>query len=280
MSKKITTKIIALIESMRPITSILAFSGAYIGGIVAAAPYDSIPLILASIVVFLAIGGSMSFNDYYDREIDIISHPKRPIPSKRISPKESLYFSYIVFSIALLISLFINWICVVILVFSLIALYSYEVYLKNIGLIGNFLVAFLSAITFTFGGASVGKPFASIFLSMITFFLFIGREILKDVQDVKGDRISRITFPMKIGERNAAIIGSIMLIIALFISPIPYLLNQLGIGYLLLVIIVDIICIYAIFKTLKNFQNAERTVSLLRSASALGIIAIIIGAII
>ena len=279
MKNKTLTKIFALIESMRPITSLLALSGAFVGGIVADAPFNSIPLILSSIVVFLAIGGSMSFNDYYDREIDIISHPKRPIPSKRITAKESLYFSYFVFAIALIISLFINWICFGILVFSLIALYAYEVYFKNIGLIGNFLVAFLSSITFTFGGASVGKPFASILLSMITFFLFFGREILKDVQDVKGDLISRKTLPMKIGEKKAAIIGSLMLLIALFISPFPYIYNQLGIGYLLLVIIVNILCIFAIIKTLINVQNAEKTVSLLRSASALGIIAIIIGAI-
>ena len=279
MKNKILTKIFALIESMRPITSLLALSGAFVGGIVADAPFNSIPLILSSIVVFLAIGGSMSFNDYYDREIDIISHPKRPIPSKRITAKESLYFSYFVFAIALIISLFINWICFGILVFSLIALYAYEVYFKNIGLIGNFLVAFLSSITFTFGGAAVGKPFASILLSMITFFLFFGREILKDVQDVKGDLISRKTLPMKIGEKKAAIIGSFMLLIALFISPFPYIYNQLGIGYLLLVIIVNILCIFAIIKTLINVQNAEKTVSLLRSASALGIIAIIIGAI-
>ena len=70
-----------------------------------------------------------------------------------------------------------------------------------------------------------------------------------------------------------------MLLIALFISPFPYIYNQLGIGYLLLVIIVNILCIFAIIKTLINVQNAEKTVSLLRSASALGIIAIIIGAI-
>lgn len=279
MKNIILIKIFALIESMRPITSLLALSGAYIGGIVADAPFNSLPLILSAVVVFFAIGGSMSFNDYYDREIDIISHPKRPIPSKRITAKESLYFSYFVFAIALIISLFINWICFGILVFSLIALYTYEVYFKNIGLIGNFLVAFLSSITFTFGGAAVGKPFASILLSMITFFLFFGREILKDVQDVKGDLLSRKTLPMKIGGKKAAIIGSIMLLIALLISPFPYIYNQLGIGYLLLVILVNILCIFAIIKTLKNIQNAEKTVSLLRSASALGIIAIIIGAI-
>jgi 4-hydroxybenzoate polyprenyltransferase len=101
MKNKLITKLFGLIESMRPITSLLALSGAYIGGIVADASFYSLPLILSAVVVFLAIGGSMSFNDYYDREIDIISHPKRPIPSKRITAKESLYFSFFVYKLDL-----------------------------------------------------------------------------------------------------------------------------------------------------------------------------------
>lgn len=279
MKQTLRIKTIALIESIRPITALLGLAGAYIGGIVADAPYFSYPLILAMIVVFLATGGSMAYNDYFDRKIDTISHPKRPIPSKRITAKESLYFSYVLFAIALVISLFINWICFGILIFSYIGMYIYEVYLKNVGFIGNVLVAFLASITFTFGGAAVGKPFASVLLSLIAFFLFTGREILKDVQDVEGDLMGRKTLPMSIGEKNAAIIGSITLIIAIILSPLPFIFEQLGIGYLIFMSLVDVICIYAMVETLKDLKNAERTVSLLRTASAIGIIAIIIGAI-
>ena len=102
---------------------------------------------------------------------------------------------------------------------------------------------------------------------------------MKDVQDVKGDLLSRITLPMKIGEKNAVIVGSIFLIIAMIITPVPYILGQLKIGYLIFISIVDIICVYAIIETLKDLRNTEKTVSLLRTASAVGIIAIIVGAI-
>jgi geranylgeranylglycerol-phosphate geranylgeranyltransferase len=273
-------KILALIESIRPITAFLGLAGAYIGGIVADAPYFSIPLILAMIVVFFATGGSMAFNDYFDRKVDKISHPKRPIPSKRITARESLYFSIILFVAALIISFFINWICFFIVLFSYLAMYVYEVYLKNIGFIGNLFVAFLASITFTFGGAAVGRPFSSVLLSIITFFLFSGREILKDVQDVRGDIIARKTLPMSIGEKNAAIIGSFILAIAMILSPLPFIFNLLGIGYLIFISVVNIICIYAIFQTLKDINNAEKTVGLIRTASAIGVLAIIVGAII
>jgi geranylgeranylglycerol-phosphate geranylgeranyltransferase len=279
MNQRFSIKSIALLESIRPFTSILGLAGAYIGAMVAGAPIISTPVVLAMVVVFLVGAASMPFNDYFDYEIDKISHPKRPIPSKRLTPREALYFSIILFGLALGISLFINLLCFSIVVFSLLFLYLYEVYFKNHGFVGNVLVAFLSSLSFTFGGAAVGKPFASILLSVITFFLFTGRETLKDVQDVKGDILFRSTLPMKIGEKNAAIVGSIFLIIAILITPFPYLLGQLKIGYLVFILIVDLICIYAIVETLKDLRNTEKTVSLLRTASAIGIIAIIIGAI-
>jgi geranylgeranylglycerol-phosphate geranylgeranyltransferase len=277
--KQLSIKGIALLESMRPFTTLLGLAGAYIGGIVAGASFISIPLLLAIIVVFLIGAGSMPFNDYFDYEIDKISHPERPIPSKRLTPKEALYFSLILFAIALSISIFINLICFAIVLFSLVSLYIYEAFMKKQGFAGNILVAFLSSMSFTFGGAAVGNPFASILLSIIAFFLFTGRETLKDVQDIKGDFLFRTTLPMKIGEKNAAIVGSIFLIIAIIITPVPYILGQLKIGYLIFISIVDVICLYAVVETLKDLRNTEKTVSLLRTASAIGVIAIIIGAI-
>jgi geranylgeranylglycerol-phosphate geranylgeranyltransferase len=279
MNNSFTVKSIALVESIRPLTTLLGLAGAYIGGIVAGAPYFSIPLFLAMLVVFFIGAGSMPFNDYFDHEIDRISHPERPIPSKRLKPNDALNFSILLFGLGLTISFFINILCFGIVLFSLLFLYLYEVFFKNQGFAGNVLVAFLSAMSFTFGGAAVGNPFASVLLSLIAFFLFTGRETLKDVQDIEGDLLFRKTLPMKIGEKNAAIVGSLFLMVAIFITPFPYILGQLKIWYLIFISIVDIICIYGIVQTLKDLKNTERTISLLRTASAIGIVAIIIGAI-
>lgn len=279
MNKRLSIKGIALVESIRPFTTLLGMAGAYIGGMVAGAPLFSVPLLLAMAVVFLIGAGSMPFNDYFDREVDKVSHPLRPIPSKRLSPKETLYFSYILFGLAVVLSFFINILCFAIVLFALGVLYFYETFFKNHGFVGNVVVAFLSSMSFTFGGAAVGNPFASILLSFLTFFMFTGRETLKDVQDVKGDVLSRNTLPMKIGERKAALVGSIFLIISIFLSPLPYLFGQLRIGYLLFITVVDLLCIYAIIVTLQDVRNTEKSVSLIRIAAGIGVIAIIIGAI-
>jgi geranylgeranylglycerol-phosphate geranylgeranyltransferase len=253
-------------------------AGAYIGGIVAEAPFLSTPLLLAIIVVFLVGAGSMPFNDYFDRDVDVISHPKRPIPSKRLTPRETLYFSLLLFSMAAAISLFINLICFIIILATFGFLYCYEAFFKNQGFIGNIVVAFLSSMSFTFGGIAVGSPFASLPLSLITFFLFTGREVLKDVEDVKGDLLSRKTLPMKIGEYKAVLVASIFLVVAVFLSPLPYLLNQLGIWYLITIILVDALALYIIYQNLKDLRNTTQSVRLTRIAAAIGIIGIILGA--
>jgi len=277
MTSRILVKSLALCESIRPFTSILGIAGAYIGGIVAGAPFFSIPLLLAMAVVFFAGAGSMPFNDYFDRDIDIISHPNRPIPSKRLSPQETLYFSILLFSLAVVFSMFINLLCFVIVLFSLGFLYCYEVFFKNQGFVGNIVVAFLSSMSFTFGGTAVGNPFASLLLSLLTFFLFTGREILKDVQDVKGDLLTRNTLPMRIGEKKAVLVASFFLMVAVLLSPLPYLRHQLGIGYLIIIIMVDVMAMYIIIQNLRDLQNTEQSVRLTRIAAAVGVIAIILG---
>ena len=63
MTPRLSIKSIALLESIRPFTTILGLAGAYIGAMVAGAPIISLPVILAMIVVFLVGAGSMPFND-------------------------------------------------------------------------------------------------------------------------------------------------------------------------------------------------------------------------
>jgi len=102
---------------------------------------------------------------------------------------------------------------------------------------------------------------------------------LKDVQDVKGDVLTRNTLPMRIGERNAAIVGSVFLAFSIVLSPLPFFLGQLKIYYLIFISIVDLICLYAIKETLKDLANTERSVGLIRTAAVIGVLAIIVGAI-
>lgn len=280
MTLIILIKLCAFVESLRLRTSLLVPGVVYIGGLVAGESLFSLPLFLAMMSFFFLAAGSMPLNDYFDRDIDRIVHPNRPLPSKRVHPHEVLLFSLFLFANGLVLSLFINIICFSIVCFTLVFIFLYEVYFKKIGLVGNIVVSFLSAMSFTFGSSATGYPFASIYLSMIAFLLFTGREILKDVEDVTGDEGLRQTLPMTVGQRKAVVIGSLFIVTGGLITPVPYLIGQLGIGYLISIILVDLLGIYAIVQVLQDLKNTTRTVGLLRIASGLGIFAFFIGALI
>jgi geranylgeranylglycerol-phosphate geranylgeranyltransferase len=252
----------------------------YVGGLVAGADYNSLEVFLAVITTFFVTAASMTFNDYFDWKIDKISHPERPIPQGIITPKEMLYFSIILFAIGIAISFFINLLCFGIAITSILLLVIYELYSKNIGIFSNMTVAFITAISFTFGGAAVGNPYSSLILSIMTFFVMVGREIIMDIRDTEGDKLVRRSLPVQIGIKNASYVACIFLIISVALTPIPYFMEILNLWYLLIIIPVGIITILAVIWALKDVKNAAISASLIRIALAIALVAFIVGIVI
>ena len=277
MKSSIYKKIKAFVLSIRPQTTPLGMLSVYVGGLVAGAAYDSINLILAVISTFFVTSASMTFNDYFDWKIDKINHAERPIPKGIIKPKEMLAFSIIFFSIGISISFFINFLCFIIALISVLLLVIYEKYSKNIGILSNMTVAFISAISFTYGGASVGNPYDSFILSLMTFFVMTGREIIMDIRDARGDKLTRKSLPIQIGTKKASYVACIFLIITIILSPAPYLMNILNIWYLLIIIPVGIITLIVVIWILRDIKKAAISAQLIRIALAIALAAFILG---
>lgn len=277
MKKSITKKTKAFLISIRPQTTPLGMISTYVGGLVAGAAYDSLNLILAVITTFFVTAASMTFNDYFDWKIDKINHADRPIPKGIIKPKEMLYFSITFFAIGVTISFFINFLCLSIALISILLLIVYEKYSKNIGILSNMTVAFISAISFTFGGAAVGNPYSSFILSVMTFFVMTGREIIMDIRDIKGDKAIRRSLPIQIGMKKASYIACIFLIITVILTPFPYIMNILNLWYLLVIIPVGIITLLVVIWMLKDIKNAAISAQLIRVALAIALVAFIVG---
>ncbi|KAA0002384.1 MAG: hypothetical protein FE048_03910 [Thermoplasmata archaeon] len=277
MKCSLATKTRAFLKLIRPELCIMGLIGVFVGGIINGFEYASFNLFLAMIVVVLMTAGSMAFNDYFDWEIDKMIHPERPIPSGRLLPKESLWFAISSFFVALIFSFFINVVCFGIVVLSIGFLVLYEKFLKNQGLVGNIVVAFLSSMAFTFGGASVGQLHDALILSVMAFLLMLGREILMDVRDIKGDSLRRITLPMKIGKKYAIYLGCIFLAMTIALTPLPALWDILSVWYLIIIIPVDFLIAYAIILSIKDMQNTGRTTDIVRLGMALGLIGFVVG---
>ena len=231
-----------------------------------------IALSMAVVVSFTAAGNSL--NDYYDREVDRVAHPERPIPSGKVAPQTARALAFGLFAIAFILSVFINWQSVTIVSVSIVIMVGYERSLKAEGFAGNLAISWLTGALFLFGGAAVGKLELAWILAALAFMATLGREIVKDIQDIEGDKGSRRTLPMRIGVKNAGIAGSAAFFGAVALSPLPYLLNLLSIWYAPVVVAADGIFIYC---ALIHFQDPEKGQKVAKLGMLVALLAFFLG---
>jgi geranylgeranylglycerol-phosphate geranylgeranyltransferase len=233
----------------------------------------SFQLALASLVVFTFIIGGNSLNDYTDREVDRRAHPERPLPSGRLSPRTALAVSGIAFSLSFILSLPLDWVSIMIVVSAIGVMILYEAGSKRKGLPGNLSIAWLTAALFLLGGAVVGSPQSTAIFAAMAFLAILGREIIKDIEDMDAD-FDRNTLPKRIGRRGAGALGSASFLVAVVLSIEPFLSGYMGIGYLATVAIADAIFIYC---STIHFQNPTRGQRLAKYGMLVALVAFLIG---
>lgn len=214
-------------------------------------------LIFCSGVVFFFIAAGNSLNDYIDREVDKQGHPERPIPSGRMTPERVMQVSAACFVISIAFSLFLNWQSFIVVVIAIALMLLYELRTKKAGFSGNLTIAALTAMLFLLGGTVVNALDRTYVLALLAGLATLGREIIKDIEDMEAD-FDRRTLPKRIGMRNASIVASLAIISAVSISPLPFVTNTFGLGYLASVLVADAIFIYAAVVQFRNPRQGQK----------------------
>ncbi|MFQ6051215.1 MAG: geranylgeranylglycerol-phosphate geranylgeranyltransferase [Candidatus Hydrothermarchaeota archaeon] len=265
------------IRIIRPLNCFLAGTLVVIG-IIITGKLDTVTMTIAFSVAFLITGAGNTINDYFDIEIDKINNPERPIPSGEIKEKHALMLAILLFLAGIGISLKLTFICIIIAVFNSALLIFYSYKLKRKGFIGNLSISYLGASTLIFGGASVEKFTVPFILSLLAFFSTLSRELIKDIEDIHGDRCFASTLPLLIGEEKTSLIASLFLAFSVLLSPLPYFLNIFGIRYLILVFIADLVFLYSILILLTGGpETAGKVSSYLKLGMIIAVIAFLFG---
>ena len=224
----------------------------------------SIPIILAMIAVFFETAAGNVINDYFDYKIDLINKPERPLPSGRISLKNGKYYAYLLFLAGTICGFLIswitnNWIPFIIVLIADVILYLYAYKLKTTPLIGNLTVGFMTGFGFVFGGFTINNPSivtTSIFLGFFAFVMTTAREIVKDIEDIEGDKADGArTLPILIGEKKPAVLAAALIVIDSALCPLLYYYNIFGILYLVVIAIAVILFIYSAILILKSQER-------------------------
>lgn len=175
--------------------------------------------IIMSIVVFLCVIAGNMINDYFDIEIDKVNRPERLKLINILGRKKFLFIPLTLFFFSNILSLFSGIFYFFITITATAILIIYTPFLKPYLFFGNLIISAISGFTFILGGLTAGKIEANIFPFLFAFFLHLPREIIKDLEDIEGDRKEGLkTLPIVLGEAKTLIISYILIFILFIIT--------------------------------------------------------------
>jgi len=278
-------KLRALLKLARPPNAILMYI-AVIAGIVLSdsKSFQSEKLVLALVTAYGLCGSSMGFNDYFDREVDRVNAPWRPIPSGTISASEAAAFSAALGILGLTSSALTSIQCLIVASIAYAASLAYNAWLKRSGLPGNMIVSGVVAAPFIYGSIlSDGYISPRLVTFILPVFLSnLGREIIKGISDVEGDSLRGVKSVARImGLRFAARLGASLYMAAVAVSPLPYILGLVSWIYIPIVAAADTGFTYSAYSILRDHsgENALKVKSMTLIWMLLGLIAFIAGSI-
>lgn len=233
--------------------SVLIGTGGYIKS-------ENILHVIMAIISAMAIAsGGNAQNDYYDQEIDAVNRPERPIPSGRILGRFALILSIACYLLGITLGWAVGFYSGLLATIVSFLLWLYAARGKKMRLGGNILIALICALAFIYGGLVVKNPVLAVFPAVFAFLMHLAREIIKDAQDVSGDRQAGArTLVITAGPRKALSISAANLMLLVILSPAPYLLDVYNVRYLVAVILgVDLVLLPVIYRLLNDPLGAD-----------------------
>jgi 4-hydroxybenzoate polyprenyltransferase len=151
-------------------------------------------IILTLSTVLITASGYI-INDIYDYKTDLINKPEKLWIGTFISPKEAILFYLILTTLSLIFLYFLpNPLIVGVQLFSIFCLWLYSYLLKKTIFWGNFLVSFLISTALIQPYILYQEPLGFNLLLYVSqaFLINLMREIVKDREDLRGDKINKI----------------------------------------------------------------------------------------
>ena len=255
-----------ILRLIRPVNCTMMGFAVVVGAAIGGGPGflgSWLSLVLGFVTGFTLTGGAMAVNDFYDREIDAINEPERPIPSGVVTPREALAVFLALSAMGLLAASGTNMVCLVIAVFSWLAMFLYSAVGKRTGLPGNLLVSACIAMPFMFGGAAVENRLSAptLLFALMAFLSNTGREVTKGIVDVEGDRSQGIrTVAVSRGGVTAAWTAALFYLSAAALSALPLSLRLVSQLYVPFVTLTDLGLIHSSYSLVRDAgrENSRR----------------------
>lgn len=208
---------------------ILAAAGVAVGAylVLGPQPWPSEAWFAVASALGLGAAGNVA-NDLYDVDADRVNRPRRPLSSGRVSRDVALAVG----GLAGGAGLYLGWLAGTtvfrLALVALVVMLAYSPLLKRYGALGNLAVAAIASLPLIYGAAAAGYWRAGLVPFALAAVLHLAREVVKDLEDVAGDRASdppRRTLPIVFGEPAAYVIAAAVLVIFIPLALAPWFAN-------------------------------------------------------
>lgn len=192
--------------------------------------FDGLALCVLLVAIGLAWIAAVIFNDIIDINIDRITNPKRPLPTKTIPARLYATFGFIALGFSIFFACLVQFQAGLLLIGyqAISLLYSLPPFrLKQFPLVATGTAALAGMLIFCIGYLSLtpAHSLAGLPLSLF-FFMFLAYTVslpLKDFKDIEGDAADGVlTIPVLLGQERARHVMSTA-IFAIFIASVFFL---------------------------------------------------------
>ena len=246
--------ILGLVRIVRPLNCVLFFAGTFVGGIVTAGVEvfrwpGAAPLVLAGLSAMLVGASGNVLNDVCDLEIDRINRPLRPLPAGQVTTRQARILWAVLTIVGVGLAVLVSKVHVAIAVPSVILLFAYSTRLKSLPLVGNVVVSVIVAAALIYGGLSVGGVELALPATVFAFLVTMARELLKDIEDLRGDATYDVSsFAVVKGADAATTLAVTILLLTIWLTVLPFILLDYSGMYLLLMMLANGLMLVAIWR--------------------------------
>mgnify|MGYP000645404573 FL=1 len=230
-------KIVSLFSVIRGYNIPIIILAQYLSAIFILAPEKKplhvildINLFLIVFATALTIASGYIINSFYDSKKDLINRPNKTILDRLVSQKTKLNVYFTLNFVVAVLAIFISWRAFLYFSFYIFLIWFYSHKVKKFVIIGN-LMATLMAILPFFALLLYYKNFYEVIICHATFLflLLLIREMIKDLENIKGDLANDYkTIPILYGEKTSKII--IAFLTLLTVVPVFILIEKFEIG--------------------------------------------------
>jgi 4-hydroxybenzoate polyprenyltransferase len=211
-------------------------------------------LLLATMCV---AGAGYIINDYYDVKIDAINKPQRLVVGRGINRRQAILAHLSLSGIGLVIGYVLSWSVMLIMAGAILLLWGYSAQFKKMLLVGNVVTAFLTSAMLLVVAVNNGAASKAIWAyAVFAFVISLIREIIKDMEDVKGDASFECrTLPIVAGIPATKLVLYFLLLLfyPTVVIAILYRRHDLFFGLHMVVLV-----LVPAFVMLRNIRRADR----------------------